>query len=327
MEYIDFSVKDLKVSRIGLGTWAMGGWSWGGTDEGKAIATLQSAIDSGITLVDTAPVYGFGASEEIVGKALSSENRREKAIIATKVGLNWDADENVFRDSSADRVHKEFEDSLRRLKTDYIDIYQVHWPDFNVPFKVTAEILLGFLETGKIRAIGVSNFSVEQMKMWMQYAPIHSIQPPYNLFEREAEEEVIPFAQKNKISILSYGSLCRGLLSGAYSVDTKFSEGDMRKDSDPKFQKENFKNYLKAVDELNNLAEEKGKTVSQLAARWVLDQGITTALWGARRIDQLDPIKGVAGWNLTKEDIKRIDEIVKKNVPVPISPVFMAPPK
>ena len=183
------------ASRIALGTWAIGGWMWGGTDEQEAIRTIHAALDRGVNLIDTAPAYGFGRSEEIVGKALAQDRRRDRALIATKVGLDW-RQGDVFRNASAARVRKEIEDSLTRLRTDRIDLYQVHWPDPRVPVEQTAAALGALLEEGKIRAIGVSNFTVDQMIAFQRVAPIHAVQPPYNLFERAIERDVLPYAQR-----------------------------------------------------------------------------------------------------------------------------------
>src|SRR5882724_10287682 len=178
---------NLQFSRIGLGTWAMGGWMWGGTDEQESIRTIHSAIDRGITLIDTAPVYGFGRSEEIVGRAVASGGRRTRAVIATKVGLDW-ANGQPFRNAARRRIFAEIEASLKRLGTDVIDTYQVHWPDPTTPISETADAMAALLKQGKIRAIGVSNFSVEQMDEFALTAPIHTAQPPYNLFERQIEK-------------------------------------------------------------------------------------------------------------------------------------------
>src|SRR5271163_1702515 len=217
MEQIEFVKSGLMTSRIGLGTWAMGGWMWGGTDEAQSIATIRSAIDRGVTLIDTAPVYGFGRSEEIVGKALEG-SLRHKVTIATKVGLAW-KDGAVYRDSRPARMRREIEDSLRRLRTDVIDLYQVHWPDFETPIAETARTLEDLRRQGKIRAIGVSNFSPAQMEAFRAVAPLHAVQPPYNLFERAIETDVFPYAREQGLAMLAYGSLCRGLLSGRMKSD------------------------------------------------------------------------------------------------------------
>jgi aryl-alcohol dehydrogenase-like predicted oxidoreductase len=190
MEQIAIGKSGLMTSRIGLGTWAMGGWMWGGTDEAQSIATIRSAIDRGVTLIDTAPVYGFGRSEEIVGKALEGSLRHD-VTIATKVGLAW-KDGTVYRDSRPARIRQEIEDSLRRLRTDVIDLYQVHWPDFETPIAETAQTMGDLRREGKIRAIGVSNFSPTQMRMFSADAQLDAVQPPYNLFERAIEADVLP---------------------------------------------------------------------------------------------------------------------------------------
>src|SRR5438270_2383636 len=182
----------LRVSRVALGTWAMGGWMWGGTDARESVATIGSALDRGINLIDTAPVYGFGVSEEIVGKALADSGLRSRAVIATKVGLEW-RDGKVYRNATRRRIVQEIDESLARLRTDYIDIYQVHWPDPLVPIEETADAMASLYQQGKILAIGVSNFSVAQMEAFRRAAPLHVLQSPYNLFERGIEDEVLPY--------------------------------------------------------------------------------------------------------------------------------------
>src|SRR6478672_6285387 len=259
MEQIEFVKSDLITSRIGLGTWAMGGWMWGGTDEAQSIATIHSAIDRGVTLIDTAPVYGFGRSEEIVGKALEGSLRHD-VTIATKVGLAW-KDGTVYRDSRPARIRKEIEDSLRRLRTDVIDLYQVHWPDFEMPIAETARTLEDLRREGKIRAIGVSNFSPTQMRMFSAAARLDAVQPPYNLFERDIEADVLPYAKSAGLTVLSYGALCRGLLAGKITPETAFHGDDLRR-HDPKFQEPRLGQYLAAVRELEALAQDRfGKSV------------------------------------------------------------------
>ena len=220
------------ASRVALGTWAIGGWMWGGTDEAESIRTIHAAVDQGITLIDTAPVYGFGRSEEIVGKALADKGRRKRVNIATKVALDWN-DGRVFRNASKERIFKEIDDSLRRLQTDVIDIYQVHWPDPNTPIEETAAAMEALHRAGKIRAIGVSNFSPAQMDTFRSIAPLHTAQPPYNLFERAIEADVLPYCSEKRIATLAYGALCRGLLSGRMNAATQFSGDDLRR-NDPK---------------------------------------------------------------------------------------------
>jgi aryl-alcohol dehydrogenase-like predicted oxidoreductase len=325
MEFAPLSGTNVRISRVGLGTWAIGGWMWGGSDEADAVRTIQAAFDRGITLVDTAPVYGFGRSEEIVGKAIADAKLRDRAVIATKVGLDW-KDGKPFRNASRARIFKEIEASLKRLQTDHVDIYQVHWPDPNTPIEETAEAMLKLFFQGKIRAIGVSNFSVEQMSAFRKTAPLHVVQPPYNLFERAIEKDVLPYCRAHGIATLGYGALCRGLLSGSMRVDQKFEGDDLRR-TDPKFQPPRFAQYLAAVSRLDELARRKyGKTVIDLAARWSLDAGITSALWGARRPSQLAAIDGVSGWSIDREAKAEIEKILREEITDPIGPEFMAPP-
>jgi aryl-alcohol dehydrogenase-like predicted oxidoreductase len=326
MEFTKISGTDLSVSRIALGTWAIGGWMWGGSDEAESIKTIHTAIDREITLLDTAPVYGFGHSEEIVGKALADGGMRNRVMIATKVGLDW-RDGQPFRNASRERIFAEVEQSLRRLRTDYIDIYQVHWPDPLTPIEECAEAMLTLYRQGKIRAIGVSNFSPQQMGEFRSVAPIHTAQPPYNLFEREAELEVLPYCRLHGIATFVYGPICRGLLSGRMKPDTRF-DGDDQRNTDPKFQPPRYGQYLRAVEALDNFARENfGKRVMHLALRWVLDQpGVSAALMGARRPAQLDPVSEVMGWTLSNDALAEIGRIVSSNVTDPVGPEFMAPP-
>src|SRR6266853_2520686 len=267
MEFVDIPGTSMRVSRIALGTWAIGGWMWGGTDEAQSVSTIRAALERGINLIDTAPVYGFGRSEEIVGKALAVGGRRKRAFIATKVGLDW-KDGKPFRNARKARIIKEAEDSLRRLQTDVIDLYQVHWPDPHTPLAEVAEAMGELHRAGKVRAIGVSNFSPAQMEEFRKVAPLHTAQPPYNLFERAIEGDVLPYCRDRDIAVLAYGSLCRGLLSGSMSKSSGFTGDDLRKD-DPKFLPPRLEQYLAAVKKLDTFARVRyGKRVIHLAARW-----------------------------------------------------------
>jgi aryl-alcohol dehydrogenase-like predicted oxidoreductase len=325
MELATIPGTSLRVSRVALGTWAIGGWMWGGSDEAESISTIRAALEHGINVIDTAPVYGFGRSEEIVGKAIAEGRLRSRVVIATKAGLEWQHD-SVFRNGSRARILREVEDSLRRLRTDHIDICQVHWPDPLVTIEETAEAMLTLFIQGKIGAIGVSNFSVKQMEQFRRIAPLHVSQSPYNLFERSIEAELLPYCRKNKIATFGYGALCRGLLSGRMSPDTTFVGDDLRR-SDPKFRQPRFAEYLTAVRRLDHLA--RGcfdKRVIHLAVRWMLDQGVTTALWGARHPEQLEPVDQIAGWRLDGAAREEIDHILSETIADPIGPEFMAPP-
>src|ERR1700741_2173402 len=322
IETIQIEGLSTPVSRVGLGTWAIGGWMWGGTDEKESIAVIRRALDSGINLIDTAPVYGFGASEEIVGKALA-DGYRHKAIIATKVALEW-RDGKVFRNSTPARIRKEIEDTLRRMRTDYIDLYQVHWPDALVSIEDTAGALDDLRKQGKVRALGVSNFSTAQMDAFRRVAPLSTAQPPYNLFERDIDRDVLPYVKQHGMVALAYGALCRGLLAGRIDVGTKF-EGDDLRQRDPKFCEPRREQYVAAVGALNTFARDNfDKSVLALAVRWVLDRGPTIALWGARRPAQLDGIEEAFGWHLDEKAFKQIDGIVAQYVKDPVGPEFMA---
>ncbi len=325
VEFTNIADTGLTVSRVGLGTWAIGGWMWGGTDEEESVKTIHAAVERGVTLIDTAPAYGFGRSEEIVGRALAEGQLRSRVVIATKTGLEW-KDGNVFRNASRPRILREVTDSLRRLRTDYIDIYQVHWPDPLVPIDETAEAMQALFDQGKIRAIGVSNFSVAQIERFRRVAKLHVVQPPYNLFEREIEAELLPYCRRSGLSMLTYGALCRGLLSGKLYGDVHFAGDDLRQ-TDPKFQPPRLAQYLSAVRRLDQFArDEYGKQVIHLAVRWILDQGTTAALWGARHPGQLDPIDEVFGWSLDTAAKLEVDRILRESVTDPVGPEFMAPP-
>jgi aryl-alcohol dehydrogenase-like predicted oxidoreductase len=327
METMKIAGTDLQVSRIALGTWAIGGWMWGGTDEAESIRAIHAALDQGITLIDTAPVYGFGRSEEIVGKALAENGRRNNAVIATKVGLDW-KDGQPFRNAGKARIIKEVDDSLRRLQTDAIDLYQVHWPDPLTPTEETAEAMAALLKGGKIRAVGVSNFTPAQMDAFRAVAPLHAAQPPYNLFERDREEDVLPYCREHAMAVLAYGPLCRGLLAGRMTPATRFSGDDLRR-NDPKFQPPRFEQYLRAVNRLDQFVQSNyRRRVIHLALRWVLDSSeANIALWGARRPDQLAPLEQVMGWHIDAAGMSEIDRILSDSITSPIGPEFMAPPE
>jgi aryl-alcohol dehydrogenase-like predicted oxidoreductase len=324
METINIGGLSLAASRIGLGTWAIGGWMWGGSNAREAVRTIQTAVDQEINLIDTAPVYGFGRSEELVGRALETGGRRARTIIATKVGVEW-IDGKIYRNSSPKRIRQEVEDSLRRLRTDYIDLYQVHWPDPSVPIEETANEIGKLFVEGKIRAIGVSNYNAAQISRFEAIAPVHAVEPPYNLFERAAEKLTIPYAESRAMAVLAYGALCRGLLTGTITSATSFPTDDLRA-QDPKFQQPRLGQYLSAVAQLESLAKSRfGKSVLALAVRWVLDRGNTVALWGARRPEQLAPVGDVLGWHIDRDTMQTIDRILTATIRNPVGPEFMAP--
>lgn len=320
-----FSLNGTQVSRIGLGTWAIGGGEWGAVSEADAVATCRAMLDHGMNLIDVAPIYGHGRSEEVVGKAMREHGRREDFYLATKAGLEWN-ERGVFANSDPARLRQEFEDSLRRLGTDYVDLYQIHWPDTTIPVERAAEGMRKLLDASRIRAVGVSNFSVEQMEAFATIAPVHSNQPPYNIFEREIDAEILPYCERKGIAVLTYSSLCRSLLAGRLTAETPIPEGDIRR-VDPKFQQPRFGQYLRAVAELDAFAQKQfGKRVLHLAVRWVLDRpGISAALWGAKRPAQLDAVKEIQGWRLDAASMAEMDRIVTECVTDPIGPEYLTP--
>jgi aryl-alcohol dehydrogenase-like predicted oxidoreductase len=326
MDRISFGKSDLRVSEAALGTWVTGGWAWGGSDEAQSLEAIHRALELGFNFIDTAPVYGFGRSEEIVGKALKQWGRRDEVVIATKCGLDWD-DEHKFiqRNSSPERIMQEVDDSLRRLGVERIDILQIHWPDPKIPFESSLETLTKAREAGKIRYIGLSNFSRDQLEECLKYGEILSLQPPYNIFERAAENDVLPFCVERGIATLVYGGLCRGLLSGKFTGDEKFAKGDLRR-GDPKFKPDRFRQYVKATEALKKVAAKYGKTLAQFSLRWTLQQpGVTTVIAGARTPQQAEDNAGVSGWRIEPEDIQQVDAILGKFIKTPVGPEFMAP--
>jgi len=325
------TIAGVKVSRIGLGTWAIGGLDWGAVPDDVAVATCLNALERGINLIDTAPIYGHGHAEEIVGRALRAHGRREDFFIATKFGLDWN-ERGVFANSTTARLRQELEASLRRLGTETIDLYQVHWPDTRTPIAETAAQLAEFQRQGKVHALGVSNFSIAQMEEFRAVAPLSSNQPPYNLFERQIDDQrehgqsILSWCAVNNVAILTWSTLCRSLLGGRVHRGMSFDKGDIRR-VDPKFREPRFSEYMTAVERLAAFARERyGKSVLELAVRWVLDRhGVSVALWGAKRPDQLDAVSGVISWQLDDAAMAEIDRIVKESVTDPVGPEYLAP--
>jgi len=319
------TIAGVEVSRIGLGTWAIGGLEWGAVPDDVAVATCLSAVERGINLIDTAPIYGHGRSEEIVGKAMRAHGRRDAFFIATKAGLEWN-EHGVFANSTAARLRRELEDSLRRLGTDFIDFYQVHWPDTRTPIAEVAALMGEFQRQGKVRALGVSNFSVAQMEEFCAVSPLASNQLPYNLFERQIDEATLPWCAASGVAVLTWSTLCRSLLAGRVTRGLSFDAKDIRS-VDPKFQEPRFSQFMTAVERLTAFAQERyGKTVLELAVRWALDRrGVSVALWGAKRPQQLDAVAGVLGWKLDAGALAEIDRIVAESVTDPVGPEYLAP--
>jgi aryl-alcohol dehydrogenase-like predicted oxidoreductase len=326
MEYTAIPTIMNRVSRLGLGTWAMGGSLWGESDEQESINTIHRALDLGINLIDTAPGYGFGVSEKIIGKALKQHSKKNDVILATKFGLNLERHDHVFRDSRRSSILNEIDASLRHLEVDSISLYQVHWPDPHTPQSETALVLKELLQKGKIQAIGVCNYSIEQIEEFRKVAPIHAVQFPFNLFERECEHTVLDYANHEKLGSLGYSSLCRGLLTGILKQDFEFEE--LRKNFDPKFRKPLFSQYLICVGRLEQWVLDKyQRPLASLAIRWSLDKGVKIALWGARKPEELDPLESILGWKLSDDDFKEIDQIIDETIKEHVGPQFMSPPE
>lgn len=326
MERVKLEALDREVSRVGLGTWSIGGLLWGGTPDEQAVRTIGAALDAGIDLIDTAPAYGRGKAEHHIARAIRERGDRDSVVIATKAGLAWGWLGGTYRDARPRSIEKEVEASLRRLETDYIDLYQVHWPDPRVPIEATAEAMERLHSRGLVRAVGVSNFSVEQIERFRTASPLHAVQPPYNLFERGIERELLPYCREAGIAVIAYGPLCRGLLSGAVTLSTTFPEDDIRS-IDPKFRPPRLAGYLEAVRRLADLARVRwDRGVGHLAVRWVLRQpGVTVVLLGARRPDHLGLLDRLFGWELDDDALREVAAILAA-IREPVGPEFLAPP-
>jgi aryl-alcohol dehydrogenase-like predicted oxidoreductase len=310
MKTTTLGTTNLEVSRIAFGTWQLGG-EWGTFDEEAAIAAIRQARELGINLFDTAQAYGFGASERMLGRALRDDldHRRDEVVIATKGALRPQGD-GVVRDSSPWWLREGVESSLRALQVDYIDLYQVHWPDPKVPFAETAGALQAMVDEGKIRHVGVSNYDAEQMAEFAWRRPVETIQPPYHLFRRDIEDDVLPYAREHDIGVLAYSPLAHGLLSGAYDEDTTFAADDWRSSS-PLFQGEAFRRNLATVRELERFAAERDRPVGQLAVAWVLaNPAVHVAIVGSRHTRHIEGPIGALDIHLDADDLAEIDRIM-----------------
>ncbi|QRM57779.1 aldo/keto reductase [Sinorhizobium sp. BG8] len=305
----------VKASAVGLGTWAIGGWMWGGTDEAQSIAAIQASLDAGVTLIDTAPAYGLGRSEEIVGKAISG--RRDKAVIATKCGLVWHTQKGShFFDQDGKPVHRylgrdsivhEVEESLRRLGTDYIDLYITHWQDATTPVEETVAALEELKQAGKIRAIGASNVNRSELEQYIAKGSLDAIQERFSMIDRKIEADLLPLTLANGVSTLSYSSLALGLLSGTIGPDRVFSGDDQRKNN-PRFSVANRQKAKDFSDAIRPVAERHGASIAQTVIAWTLAQpGITFALCGARNPEQALDNARAGTLRFDAEDLAAVD--------------------
>lgn len=316
----------IQASIVGLGTWGMGGWMWGGTDEQAAISAIQASIDAGVTLIDTAPAYGLGLSEELVGRAI--QGRRDDVILATKCGLTWHTDEGehffeehgkaVYRNLRPDAIRYELEQSLKRLKTDRIDLYQTHWQDHTTPIDETMSTLLDLKKEGKIRAIGVSNIALDELERYWRVGPVDVAQEKYSMLDRELEAELLPAFQSRGMALLSYSSMALGLLTGKIGPDRQFTGDDQRR-NDPRFSLENRQRVADLLDQFKPIASQYTLTLPQLVIAWTFHQpGVTHVLCGARNAEQALENAHAGTIRLSEDAVSTMNDLVQSFATNPI---------
>jgi aryl-alcohol dehydrogenase-like predicted oxidoreductase len=307
---------DLNLSTIGLGTWAVGGsgwtWSWGPQDDRESIATILHALKMGVNWIDTAALYGLGHSEEIVGKAI--EGLRDNPIVATKCGLVWDKNGNISNRLKEESIRSEVEASLKRLKLDVIDLYQIHWPIPDEDIEEAWRTIADLVDEGKIRYAGVSNFNVEQLERIQDIHPVASLQPPYSMLRREVEDELLGFCAVNDIGVIVYSPMEKGLLTGKFSRErVQNLPGDDHRRRDTRFQEPELSANLELVEGLRKIAEKSGRAVAQLAIAWVLRRPeVTAAIVGARHPYQIGETIAAGDWVLSEEDIAAVEVLLDK---------------
>ncbi len=316
MRYKKFGNSDLETSVVGFGGWPMGRGHYGSFDDNEVVRAVHASIDLGVTLFDTAAVYGWGEGEKLLGRAL--EGRRGDVVVVSKAGIPWDEEGGGRRrDSSRESLEKSLNESLSRLQTDYLDLFLIHWPDESRPMSVPMEAFADFQEQGKIRYGGVSNFSPQQMSDCLDVFPIVTNQVGYHLFDQRPEPEIIPFCADNGMGIMAYGSLAHGLLTGTMTPETTFEEDDWRRSlmafGQPIFKGQNFLDNLKKVDTLKEMAGDKGFSVAQLALAWVASEPtVSVALVGTRRPEEIQENVAAADWELSPSERDEIKAIVKE---------------
>jgi aryl-alcohol dehydrogenase-like predicted oxidoreductase len=308
---------DLHLTSIGLGTWAIGGgdwdYGWGPQDDARSREAIDKALELGINWIDTAPAYGLGHSEEVVGRAISG--RRDEVILATKCGLVWDEGaHSTYGRLTAESVRQEAEDSLERLGVDVIDLYQIHWPDPEEQIEEAWAMIAELIEEGKIRYGGVSNFNVAQLKRIQPIHPVASLQPPYNMLERDIEDELLPYCAEHDIGVVAYSPMQSGMLTGKYDRESiaAMADEDWRKDS-THFTEPELSANLALVEGLRRIAERNGKTLPQLAIAWVLERPeVTAAIVGARTAEQIEETAAAGTWALSEADLDEIEALLEQ---------------
>jgi aryl-alcohol dehydrogenase-like predicted oxidoreductase len=314
MQYRKLGTTELEVSELALGTWAYGG-DWGSFDEDEAASTIRRAVEVGVTFFDTAQAYGFGVAERLLGRTLRQVTRRQDVVVATKGGLRMDG-ETLRRDATARWLRAGVESSLRNLGTDYIDLYQLHWPDLHTAPQETAEALEKLRADGKIRHVGVSNYDVNQMKQLAHYGRVETLQPPYHMFHRDIEDEILPYTAGHGIGVLVYGPLAHGMLAGRMTPDTTFPPDDWRSHS-PDFAGARFATNLDVVQRLKGFVATQGIPLAQLAVAWTLSNpAVDVAIVGARRPAQIDGLVPATAFELTPTGRHQIDQILADSVRV-----------
>ncbi len=308
---------DLRLTPIGYGAWAIGGgnweFAWGAQDDDESVRTIERALDAGINWIDTAAIYGLGHSEEVVAKALAKSPH--KPYVFTKCSMRWKWNRKIYRSLKAKSLKQELENSLRRLKVDVIDLYQIHWPNPEEEIEEGWETLARFKEQGKVRYIGVSNFNVDQMKRAQKIAPITSLQPPYSLLRRDIEAEILPFCQEHNIGVINYSPMVSGLLTGKMTAEriAEMPADDWRKRS-PNFNEPKLSRNLKLVEVLREIGKAHNVEPGVVAIAWTLrNPAITAAIVGARRPDQVDGVLPAVTFRLNAEEIERIEAFLRDN--------------
>jgi aryl-alcohol dehydrogenase-like predicted oxidoreductase len=311
---------DLEITALGVGAWAMGGagwkFAWGSQDDADSSAAIRAALDAGINWIDTAAVYGLGHSEEVVGRTLKDVSK--KPYNHTKCERRWDDNGNIFPSLKADSIRKECENSLRRLQIERIDLYQIHWPDPDADIEEGWTEMARLQEEGKVRWIGVSNFNVPQMKRAQKIAPITSLQPPYSLLARQAEPEILPFAQKNNIGVIVYSPMRAGLLTGKMTKErTQNLPQDDWRSRDKDFQEPQLTRNLRLVEILRAIGERHGRTPGEVAIAWTLNNpAVTAAIVGLRRADQVNGTVGALEFRLSPNEVSEIENFFQQSAAV-----------